>query len=345
MRGPRSCRTARAVALAAALAGLGLGVGCGPDTPPEPDPYAWTEAFPADTFGWLLNVWGPGASPLYAVGGAPDTGRAMRFDGTAWAEVSTGTISPPLLNWAFGFGPDDVTIVGNGGTVLHFDGARWTRQTTPTDQNLWGVWGAAPDDLWAVGGAGRAAGQATLLHYDGTAWTRVELPPLERPQVYALFKVWGTAADDVYVVGQRGLLLHWDGRVWTERGVGTSEDLIAIWGVARDRVVVVGGRANGVIVTWDGTDWRTRSIAPLPGLNGVWLRSREVFHVVGVGGTRLRVAFDDLAITDQQDDTNLDYHGVFGDAGGHLTAVGGNFAFENGPHRGIARRRALRPED
>lgn len=114
----------------------------------------------------------------------------LRDDGGAWAPVALGR-DVPLLNWLHGFGPDDLTVVGNGGTILHFDGVSWQTQSTTVTEDLWGVWGAAPNDLWAVGGRGRAEGQQTLLRFDGTTWRKVPTPALSRPNVFAFFKVWG----------------------------------------------------------------------------------------------------------------------------------------------------------
>jgi len=305
----------------------------GPDPDPEPEAPEWAEAFDAEADGWLLSVWGPDEDDLWAVGGTEEQGAARHFDGDRWRSVQLPD-DTALLNWAHGFGPDDVTFVGNEGLVLHYDGHAWTKQDTPTEQDLWGVWGHSPDALWAVGGRGRAAGEATLLYYDGDAWTEAQLPDFERSGVNALFKVWGVDADDVYAVGQRGAVIHYDGDEWSELLVGASDDLIAIWGTDSDNVVAVGGRGLGIISVWDGDDWNTESLAPMAGLNGVWLDDDQVY-VVGEGGTAAAVDLDDYAVQQHEADTNLDLHGVFG-VGSRLYSVGGNFAGPVPPYRGIA---------
>ena len=328
---------ARLALLTLPLAALAVGCPDGDETDRE-----WREAFDATDTGWLLNVWGPSGDDLYTVGGTPESGVVMHFDGAEWSELDTG-LDVPLLNWVHGFGPDSIWMVGNEGTVIHWDGAAWARQEleTPTDQALWGVWGAAPDDLWAVGGNGRSEGQATILRYDGTTWRTVPVPDLERSNVFAFFKVWGTAADDVWIVGQRGVVLQWNGVDFTEHLVGTSDDLISLWGTGPDHIAVVGGRGNGVITTWDGTDWHTMGLAPLPGLNGVWMRRPDVIHVVGALGTIATVDFETLAVEEDFQDTAADFHAVYGDPSGTLTAVGGNLAQVAGPYRGIAYTRSL----
>ncbi len=323
----------RHVALSLCCCTLGA---CGPAND-EPEPRGWTTAFDADDIGWLLSVWGPANDALWAVGGSEEEGRALFHDGDDWQDVELPE-STPLLNWAHGFGRSDVTLVGNGGTILHFDGGEWELQPTPTEQDLWGVWGDRPDDLWAVGGRGREEGEATLLHFDGEEWSAQVLPEFERSGVSALFKVWGSADDDIYAVGQRGAVLHYDGDEWTEQLVGASDDLIALWGTGPDLVVAVGGRGLGIVSIWDGEQWRTESLAPIAGLNGIWMQDAERAFVGGVNGTAATLDLTDLEsleVTEEVVDTTLDLHGVFG-VGDRLYAVGGNFLGPTPPYEGVA---------
>lgn len=318
--------------------------GDAPSPPAAPDdPPAWRPAFDASATGWLLNVWGPSPDDLYAAGGRPDHGLVMHHDGASWSPLALG-LDVPLLNWIHGFGAADITIVGNEGTIIHWDGVAWSRQETPSRQDLWGVWGSAPDDLWAVGGRGLDEGDATLLHFDGRAWGSVGLPALRRANVFAFYKVWGTSRDNVYVVGQRGAVLHWDGRAWSEELAGASDDLISIWGTGPGHIVAIGGRGNGVVSVWDGISWTTRSLAPEPGLNGIWLDDDRVAHVAGNGGTLLRLDLETFDTRDEPSGTLLDVHAIFG-VGGKLTAVGGSLTSEAGPYLGVALTRAMGEEE
>jgi len=316
---------------------------------PSPEAEGWTEAFDASDAGWLLSVWGPSTEVLYAVGGVPEDGVLdghaviMRRDGETWAPVDTG-LDLPLMNWVFGFSADDVFLVGNRGTIVHWDGGAWTIQETPTDDQLWGVWGAAPDDVYAVGGSGRRGSEAVLLHYDGVSWSDVDFGELDR-ETRALFKVWGSGPDDVVVVGQRGVVIRWDGSEWTQHLVGTTEDLISVWGTGPDRVGIVGGRSNGVLVTWDGSEWHNEPLSPIPGLNGIWMRDPDVIHAVGIEGTILTIDFMSRVPMEFPQDTRLAYHAIFGDPGGRLTSVGGNFASVTGPYLGIASTRDLADDE
>ena len=289
---------------------------------------------------WLLSAWAPrGSDQAYAVGGTEDEGLAMRHDGETWERVEFG-LEVPLLTWAWGFGDNDVTMVGNEGTIIHYDGDDWTVQPAPTDQNLWGVWGDSPDDLWAVGGRGHDAGEATLLHYDGESWESWEVPDLERGNVFAFFKVWGTSSDNVYVVGQSGAVLHYDGDDWSELQVGASDDLISLWGTGPDNIVAVGGRNSGVVSVFDGNEWRSGTLPRFPGLNGIWMNEPDRAYAVGVFGTILELDLPSLDVRDETYDTLLDFHGVFG-TDQRLITVGGNFTRTVPPYDGIALWRIL----
>jgi photosystem II stability/assembly factor-like uncharacterized protein len=316
-----------------------IGTGC----PSDPEPIAtdpWGEAFPARDFGWILGVWGPPGGPTYAVGGAPDAGRIQRHDGAAWSEFPIG-LDAPLLNWAHGFSDQDFTVVGNHGTILHYDGQHFTQSATVTDQNLWGIFGASPDDLWAVGGDGFLDGQATILRNQGQGWSKVQVPALQHPDVFAFYKVWGSAADDVYIVGQRGVVLHWDGAALTELFVGTGEDLVTVYGLSKDRVAIVGGRANGELITWDGVAWKREQLIPLPGLNAVWFRDPNQIHVGGQSGTLATFDWTTRKYVQEETDTNLDIHALFGDGSGRLFAVGGSLLSSRAPYLGLALTRGL----
>ncbi|HJL14209.1 MAG TPA: hypothetical protein RMH99_01065 [Sandaracinaceae bacterium LLY-WYZ-13_1] len=314
-------------------------VGCGPDT-------TWQPAFDATEAGWLMNVWGPSEDERFAVGGGLDDGTVVRFDGETWAE-DPSVPDTPLLNWVYGFGPDDVHVVGNEGTILHWDGSAWAARESPTDQDLWGVWGAAPDDVYAVGGTARGPdGVPTIVHFDGDAWRAVDVT-VETENVAAFFKVWGTGPDDVWVVGDRGVVMHWDGAAWTEEKVA-RDDLVSLWGTGPNDIVAVGGRGNGIVAHWDGTEWRSEFAEPLPGLNGVWMREPGVAHIVGLRGTVAVFDAETFEITELTASRTvdgaevrepLDFHAIHG-VGGQVVAVGGNLAFPADP-RGIAYLREL----
>jgi hypothetical protein len=273
--------------------------------------------------GALLSVWGPNPSEVYAVGGqlGPDLSRGILFvhDGLTWSEspLPEGT---PALNWVTGVG-GELWVVGHRGAALRREDGLWVSHETGVEVMLWGIWGAAPGDVWAVGGDG-AAEDPTLLHWDGAAWSFVQLPPYQATS-RGLFKVWGSAADDVHIVADGGLTLRWDGAQWQEQPSGSTIDLISLWGRSSAEIIAVGGRANAHIARWDGASWTGETFLN-PGLNGVWVDGSGHATLVGAQGTILALAPGASAPEPEQSGTFLLLHAVHGFDGGPRFAVGGS---------------------
>ncbi|RLT39629.1 MAG: hypothetical protein DWI57_09965, partial [Chloroflexi bacterium] len=70
-------------------------------------------------------------------------------------------------------------------------GPTWTWQSPlPQGNDLYGVWGSGPDNVYAVGLYG------TIVYYDGVSWV-VQTSGTTQ----SLFDIWGSSAIDVYAVG------------------------------------------------------------------------------------------------------------------------------------------------
>jgi hypothetical protein len=80
--------------------------------------------------------------------------------------MESGTSS--LLRGVWGSGANDVYAVGEGGTVLRYDGVRWYALPNPTTKTLRAVWGTDPTDVYVVGEEG------SLFRYNGSAWTTLD---------------------------------------------------------------------------------------------------------------------------------------------------------------------------
>ncbi len=124
-------------------------------------------------------------------------------------------------------------------------GDRWVIEYGASDtDDLLSMWGAAPDDIWAVSVTG------VLLHFNGDGWQRVD--PWDREAV-ALWKVWGLSADAVWAVGDDGTVLHYDGRTWRFMPRVDSTQLRSIWGTASDKLWAVS--ADSRVFHYDGAGW------------------------------------------------------------------------------------------
>ncbi|MBX7082822.1 MAG: hypothetical protein K1X88_26690 [Nannocystaceae bacterium] len=290
----------------------------------------WAIAFEADeSIGALLSAWGPSAAHVYAVGGQQGDGglsqgaMLVRRDG-AWSPTALPR-QTAKLNWIHG--RDALRVaVGERGTILVREGdddaTPWTAAACGTVLPLWGAWVVASDDVWVVGGDGFDR-PPVMCHFDGAMWTNVELPPISIDSK-GLFKLFGLAADDLWAVGDGGLLLHHDGRGWSQVELDTDgADLISLWGNSPSSLLAVGGRASGVLARYDGATW-TPSAPQMAGLNGVWMDDAGLAHVVGLMGTIARVDAGTLEPAAEDSPTNLTLHAVWGPGDGSLIAVGGS---------------------
>lgn len=98
--------------------------------------------------------------------------------------------------------------MGSNGTIVHFDGSKWTMMESPTAWDLWDVYGITPVNVYAVAGENSYDNMGKIIHYDGTSWKTV-LEATGR-----LNSVWGSSSTDVYAVGP-GIMHHFDGIEWS----------------------------------------------------------------------------------------------------------------------------------
>src|SRR5262249_49751791 len=178
---------------------------------------------------------------------AGEQGLMSHYTGGAPVSVASGTFQ--TLNALSGTAADDVWGVGAGGAIVRFRSASvgWAGFTSPTTNELRGVWARTSTDGWAVGDAG------TALRWNGTDW-------VPQPAIGAgtLRAVWGSAVDDVYAVGDGGAIYRFDGRTWAPDGSTTTDDLYGVWG------------ANGVVWAGGGTQFDTGGSTVVERQGGRW---------------------------------------------------------------------------
>lgn len=170
---------------------------------------------------------------------------ACRPDGWCWEQPKPNGASIDSL---YGVSPNQVWAVGNGGTILLWNGALWASYDSPTQENLHGIWGSGKDDIWAVGNGG------TILHWDGLEW---RVTPTSFVQ--ALAAIHGSGSQRVVAVGTQGMYVEWDGLQWRDRKIDTEAQLLGVWvgereawAIADRGVSSVGPNDNFVHVTGDG---------------------------------------------------------------------------------------------
>lgn len=127
----------------------------------------WGEMSIPSTLGFplLSAVWGSGPGDVFAVGTSSVTPQGLsvlslilHYDGTNWSTLySPFTTSD--LHAVWGTSASNVYAVGDGGTLIRYDGSKWLPTMKATSKALYAVWGTGPHSFFAVGESG------TILHY------------------------------------------------------------------------------------------------------------------------------------------------------------------------------------
>lgn len=98
----------------------------------------------------LYGVWGSTANDIWVVGGDPESpdqgGMIWHYDGVEWDQVDTTAIREggvPTLFKVWGRNPSEVYAVGMRGTVLQFDGTKWSQVVSNTVRPLFTVHGSS----------------------------------------------------------------------------------------------------------------------------------------------------------------------------------------------------------
>ncbi|MDP3735318.1 MAG: hypothetical protein Q8R39_02730 [bacterium] len=206
---------------------------------------------------------------------------------------------------------DDIWAVGNSGTIIHWDGVRWSAFPSPTGVALQGVSMISATAGFAVGDGG------TIIRWDGSAWTSY----LPSPTGSRLNGIDMVSATEGWAVGDSGTILRWNGVSWalapspvsdmlndvhmrTEsdgRAVGLSGKILLYNGASwvqeqdtgaeawRDVFMVAPSdgwvvRNNGVLCRHAGGLWNACVDTGAQTWNGVYLVSASDGWVVGSGG-------------------------------------------------------------
>ena len=216
----------------------------------------------------LRGIWGAATNDVWAVG---TSGAIWRYDGTGWAPFAVGMTTEHLTD-VWGSGANDVWISGDNGTVLRWNGNAWTDLTLPgpTPPRLEGIYAAAPNDVWVIGGT-------MYRHYNGTSWE-----PAQAASSF-LTAIHGITGSDIWIVGYTGYVLHREGASWVERGPNNGPSLYAVHAAAANDVWITG--ESGTIRHWDGSGFTDVTSNTSEFLYAVWQISSSDVWAAGTGKT------------------------------------------------------------
>ena len=211
-------------------------------------------------------------SEIYAVG---EAGSVIRYDGASWSLLAFPW--EETLQGIWGTSPSSLFAVGaapgpyNDGGIYRFDGSAWSL-TEIGSYELYSVWGAADNEVFAGGDGGK------IVFYDGYGWTD-RSPGMGITYTYR--GIWGTSASDVFAVAGP-YIVHWDGSDWslmTNVGSGAG-DLRSVWGSAGNDVFAVGRGAK--VFHYDGSQWSVIFDGGIDySLDAIWGRAADEVYAFG----------------------------------------------------------------
>lgn len=179
--------------------------------------------------------------------------------GGAWAVVATFPGMRPTSVSVVG--PNDVWVGGvlratDGALLRHWDGARWTDESTTLAAAHALATVSAVD--FRAGGTGVVVGtdvssRMVVARRNGARFVADALPGTSR-EPYAIAPVVALAgATSIWAAGYGGLLHHFDGRQWTPLALGSGPVLALRFGASADGWALTADQLH----RFDGAGWST----------------------------------------------------------------------------------------
>ncbi len=246
--------------------------------------------------------------------------------------------------------------LGNDAMLRRLAGSDFEAVPTGVPKNIYGLWGAAKDDLYAVGAAG------TLVHWNGGGWTVQASPVAGTADLHGIF---GTDAKHAWLVGWNGAMAAFDGLGWQVlpmlSGTANLNSVFAspkasgghdVWVAASSglyRVVNNGGQPGlqkynpspygnylgihgsdadhvwavgmyGSAAMWDGNVWKSQASGTSIALRSVWAAGPADAFAVGESGQILR--YDGQAWKSMSSPTTQTLYSVWGSNASDVWAAG-----------------------
>lgn len=203
--------------------------------------------------------------------------------------------------------------VGEMGTLFWNWEGQWVPGATPTNRDLYAVYGESLEDLYAVGDSG------TILRYVAGQWA-IEDHGIEGLEQVTLRGVWGESGH-VYVVGDRGTILHKTGDNWEKEQSLVTYPLYAVWGESLLDVHAAG--AGGSLLRRASGAWTTMPLTS--GAVNFYAISGAVgggMVAAGSNGTIVRQDPGGFVQELSNDTQNRDLHGVWVRSSGDVWLFG-----------------------
>lgn len=221
----------------------------------------------------------------------------------------------------WGSSPTDVYAVAKGGIIIHSSGSgTWAFQSSGVTTDLFGIWGSSASDIYAVGSG------ATVLHSTGNGtWTKQDTSAAV-PASAPLYGVWGSGAGDIYVAGS--WIIHSTGNgQWANQYFDPNQSPRAIWGSGSGNVYAAGGKTGAtpgaLILHSTGTGTWTPAYTDTSSKSFLSISGSGPSDIYAVGyGGRIFHSTDGAVWTAQTTGQTGDLYGVWAGSATYAVATG-----------------------
>lgn len=282
----------------------------------------------------LTSIWASGPGDIWLAGIAIphiERGSALILRGgtAGWRKMSMPSQPDGISHYnvnVLGNGPKDAWQIVTGGNepdcstywaCEHWNGKHWRDDDTcPLREGQEKYSWTAASNIWSLEKRGE------ISHWNGRTWQMSHEPREFKPRALV-----SRAPHDLFLLGtqqtsdnepEESVLLHWDGRAWSQPTSIVERRLEALWG-SGDALWAVGER--GEIQHYDGHDWSGVEQNDEHNLHGVWGSSPSDLWAVGDAGTILHFRGKGW-VAEAPAGSDRDLHAVWGSGPRDVWAVG-----------------------
>jgi hypothetical protein len=218
-----------------------------------------------------------------------DSSLIIQYNGQQWREHR---ITGRYLHTIWASGPQDMWVSGAAGTLWHFNGQSWLKDSLPivpaagtTVYTIYGLGGTSPNDVYALAWVNQNAMLRDTYYFlqrDGSSWALVDTfvnQPGMNQHTWGENSLWASPWGTLYSTGIHGVY-RLDGRAWTKildafhcKICGTSENNLFVTSVNAD--------FEAQVLHFNGTDWFQYDNIPHTNLayNACWNDGQALFVV------------------------------------------------------------------
>jgi uncharacterized repeat protein (TIGR02543 family) len=226
------------------------------------------------------------------------------------------------LNSVWEIANNNVWAVGNGGSIVQYNGTGWSVSPSGTTNDLLSVWARNANDVWTVTGT-NAAGNAALLHYTGSSWAAVDTGIKGKSTA-----VWGDNTNKLWVATFSPNVLYYNGTTWASFASGGRNiaTLSGLTGTSATDVWVYG--SDSTVSHWNGTGFavQDRTQWASSGLVSAYsIANNDIWGVLGDGAVYkgTSTSADGFTLQTAKIGTNgVGINGLFGTSDSNLFSAG-----------------------